>query len=139
LFEQGSGVKEIPPSEVFGAATDELDHRFTGLDASIRETIMKDMQVEDDALQPYIDTCRLGEWCKTAFALAKQDYDDEMAEKTNAGKMMGEAEQKLDEIEKSIGEKEKSRAESLLHSKIRFKPMSKANGSTGFRASFRQH
>ncbi|KAI1001884.1 Nucleoporin [Podosphaera aphanis] len=73
LFEKDSNIKPMSPSEVLGAGTEELDHRFKGLDSSIKERIMKDMKVEDDALRSLIDTVRLEQWHKTVLESVKLD------------------------------------------------------------------
>lgn len=124
---------------MLGAATDELDHRFRGLDASIRETIMKDMQVEDDYLKPFIQACRLDKWYQGALDLARQDYEEEVAEETSNGTKMKQAEEQLAKREQEIAEKEKSKADHLLHSKLKYKPKAILNGSTVFRASIKQY
>jgi nuclear pore complex protein Nup133 len=139
LFDKNSTVKPMSPQDVLGAATDELDHRFTGLDVSIRETIMKDMEVEDDALKPYIATCRLDKWYQGALDLARQDYEEEIAEETDDGRRMKQVEDQLAQVEGDIAEKERAKAETLLHSKPRYKPKAKLNGSTNFRASTKQY
>ena len=139
MFEKESNVTAIQPKDILGAATSELDHRFTGLDVSIRASIMADMSVEDDALEQYIETCRLDKWHQTALDLAKQDYDEEIAEKTDDGKRLNEAEKRLEEIEADIEKKEQVKASSLLHSKLRYKPKFRLNGSTNFRASMKQY
>jgi nuclear pore complex protein Nup133 len=131
-------VKPISPEDVLGAGTEGLDHRFTGLDVSIREKIMKDMQAEDDALTPFIESSRLGKWYQTALAQAKQDFAEEVNDENDNGRKMREAEETLDEVERGIKESERKKAESLLHSKPRQK--SKTNGSLGsFRRSIKQY
>jgi nuclear pore complex protein Nup133 len=141
LFEKNSKVKPISPQDVLGACTDELDHRFTRLDASIRERIMKDMQDEDDAMKPYIGTCRLNKWYQGALDLAKQDFAQEINDETNDGERMRQIAQKLQEVESGIAESEREKAESLLHSKPRYKPKAKADrmGRGSFRASIKSH
>jgi nuclear pore complex protein Nup133 len=138
LFDEKSTVKPISPEDVLGAGTEDLDHRFTGLDASTREKIMKDMQAEDVLLTPYIESSRLDKWYQTALEQAKQDFEEEGNEETDDGRKMKEAEGALDEVERGIKESERRKAESLLHSKPRYKP--KMNGSLGsFRRSIKQY
>jgi nuclear pore complex protein Nup133 len=115
MFEKGSTVKPISPQDVLGAGATELDHRFNGLDAGMREEIMKDMQVEDDQLRPYIQRCRLEKWHQAAVDLAKQDFTAEVDDQTDDGKKMLKAADKLREIEKGIAENERSAAARLLH------------------------
>jgi len=139
IFEKDSNVKPITPQDVLGAGTEELDHRFKRLDTSIRERIMKDMQVEDNSLKPYIEKCRLDKWHQGTLDLATSDFRDEVAEETADGEQMRQAARKLSELEKGITKDEKSKAESLLQSKPRYKPKPKSKldshkGST-FRSS----
>lgn len=115
MFEKGSTVKAMSPKDVLGACTTELDHRFNGLDASMRQEIMKDMKVEDDQLRPYMQRCRLDKWYQAAVDLAKQDFTAEVDDQTDDGKKMLKAADKLVELEKAIAEKERSAAERLLH------------------------
>lgn len=124
---------------MLGAGTDELDHRFRGLDASIRETIMNDMQVEDGLLKPYIQASRLDKWYQGTLDLARQDYEEEIAEETNAGMRIKQAEKQLARIEEAVAEKEREGASKRLHSKNKFKPKARLNGSTNFRASIMQY
>lgn len=115
MFEKGSTVKAMSPQDVLGACTTELDHRFNGLDAGMREEIMKDMQVEDDQLRPYMQRCRLDKWYQAATDLAKQDFAAEVDDRTDDGEQMLKAADKLREIEKGIAENERSAAARLLH------------------------
>jgi nuclear pore complex protein Nup133 len=138
LFDEKSAVKPISPQDVLGAGTEALGHRFTGLDASIRERIMKDMQAEDEKLKPFIESSRLDKWYQTALVQAKQDYAEEINEENDDGRKMKEADEALDEVERGIKESERQKAENLLHSKPRHKP--KMNGSVGsFRRSIKQY
>lgn len=139
LFDVPSNIRPFSPEDVLGAGTDELDHRFRGLDASIRETIMNDMQVEDDLLKPFIQTSRLNKWYQGTLDLARQDYEEEMAEETSAGMRTKQAEEQLAQIEQAVAEKEREGASKRLHSKSKFKPMARLNGSTNFRASIMQY
>ncbi|RDW91353.1 hypothetical protein BP5796_02518 [Coleophoma crateriformis] len=133
LFDPSTNVKPLGPKDVLTASTTDLDGRFNGLDASIREFIMKDMQVESAALKPFIDTCRLEKWHQSALELAKLDFEQELSEETIDGTMMQDAAKKLEEVEKEIKELELKNASNLLHSKPNFKARPKQNG--GFRAS----
>ena len=138
LFDEKTTVKPVSPEDVLGAGTKELDHRFTGLDISSREKIMKNMQAEDDALTPLIESSRLDKWYQTALAQAKQDYADEVNEVNDDGRKMKEAEEALEEVERGIKESERTKAENLLHSRSRSK--TKMNGSLGsFRKSIKQY
>lgn len=121
LFDNDPYVHPSSPQDVIGAGVTELDHRFKGLDASIKESIMKDMQSEDDALKPFIDSCRLEKWYHGALDLAKQDFADAVAGETNDGERMQRMADQLKEIEASITYKEQERASTLLHGKPRYK------------------
>ena len=116
MFENGSPVKHVSPQQVLGASTDELDHRFKGMDASQRETLMKDMQMEDDALVPHLEHAQLDHWYQAAMDLAKQDFTDEVNEETNKGDKMKLVALQLEEIEKDLRAKSREEAEDLLHS-----------------------
>jgi nuclear pore complex protein Nup133 len=138
LFDEKSPVKPVSPEDVLGAGTEELDHRFTGLDVSIREKIMKDMQAEDVLLTPFIKSCRLDKWYQTALVQAKQDYAEEVNDENDDGRKMKEAEETLKQVERGIKENERKKAESLLHAKPRHNL--KANGHVGsFRRSIKQY
>jgi nuclear pore complex protein Nup133 len=138
LFDKNLTVKPVSPEEALRAGTDVLDHRFTGLDASIRERIMKDMHAEDVLLTPYIESCRLDKWYQTALEQAKQDFEEEVNDENDDGRKMKGAEEALDEVERGIKESERRKAESLLHSKPMYR--AKANGSLGsFRRSVKQY
>lgn len=140
LFDKNSTVRPISPHDVLGACRDELDHRFTRLDASIREMIMKAMQVEDEKLKPYIEKARLDKWYESILDLAKEDSEKELTEETNSGASMKDVENQLAEVERGIAEGERRKAESLLHSKPRYKPKAKMNGSVAkFRSSIKQY
>lgn len=136
MFEKDSYITPISPRDVLGAGTETLELRFTGLDEHIRDTIMRDMQAEDDALLPLIEQNRLDKWHHSVLELAKADFAKEVDEETDGGKLMQEAEEMLEETEKRIKSNETGRAETLLHSKPRYKPKAKLNG--GLRASIKQ-
>lgn len=128
----------MSPEEVLGAGTEDPDPRFAALDASIREQLAQDMLLEDDDLQPLIEKCRLGQWYESALAQAKDDCDAELNEETDDGSKMNEIAAKLIDLEEGIKESEMKKAESLLHSKPRYKPKAKMNGKLGnFRSSFK--
>jgi nuclear pore complex protein Nup133 len=138
LFEKNSGTKPINPENALGAYIEDLNHRFTGLDVSIQETIKKDMQAEDEALARFIETCQLEKWYQAALDLAKRDVMEEINEETEDGEKMQEIADKLMDIEKQIAKNERSKAETILHSKPRYKPGTKLDGSVGnFRSSSR--
>lgn len=121
-----------------GAYTEELNYRFKGLDASIQESIKKDMRAEDEALSKYIDTCQLGKWYQAALDLAKRDVMEEINEETDDGQKMRRVAARLTEIENQISQSEKDKAQSLLHSTQRYRPKPKIDRSKGkFRASSR--
>ncbi|KAF4636233.1 hypothetical protein G7Y89_g1852 [Cudoniella acicularis] len=137
LFDKASTIKPIKPRDILGACTDELDHRFSGLDASIRERITKDFEVEDDNFNVLLERYRLEKWYSEALDLARQDFTEEVADETEDGKKMRQVKMALEEAEKAISEKEKSAAERLLHSKLTFKPKAKLNG--GFSNSVKKY
>jgi len=122
-------VKSFSPQDVVGACTEQLDHRFDRLDASIKERIMMDMRIEDEALAPYLNTCRLDKWYQGALDLAKKDVEKDVDEETNDGKKMQDIAQKLHDMEMEIAKNEKSKAQALLKSKPRFKV--RRGGSAG--------
>lgn len=129
MFEKNSSIKPMSPQDVLGACTDELDHRFNGLDVNMREELMKDMQVEDDRLKPFIQRCRLEKWYQGALDLAKQDFTAATDDQTDDGKRMSRAAEKLREIERSIAETERSKAESELHQPSPVKAKSRIEGA----------
>lgn len=131
-------MRPINPENVLGAFTEDLNHRFAGLDVSIQESIKKDMQAEDEALSRYIETCQMEKWYQAALDLAKRDVMEEVNEETEDGEKMQGVAAKLAEIESQIAQNERNKAESLLHSKPRYKHKAKLDGSVGnFRASSR--
>jgi nuclear pore complex protein Nup133 len=99
---------------VLGTYTDELQERFHGLDVSVMEGILKDMQTEDDALKPYVETCQLEKWYQSALDLAKLDFADELDAETDDGQNMREVAQTLEGIESQINEKLKAEADKAL-------------------------
>jgi len=140
LFNKSSIVTPMSPEEIAGACTDELDHRFTGLDDSIQDRIMKDYQKEDDQFLIYFEKCRLNKWYVSALDQARQDFAEAIAEETKDGKNMIEAKDELENIEAAIAQKELSKAEGLLRAKPRYKPKVRANGVAGsFRSSIKQY
>jgi len=140
LFDSDSTVLPISPSEIAGACTDELDSRFTGLDESIQDRIIRDYQVEDDNFSGYLEKCRLDQWHSSILQQAKQDFAGEITGETEDGKNMNDAKYELEEIEAIIIQKEKGKADGLLRSKHRYRPKARASGGTGsFRASIKQY
>jgi nuclear pore complex protein Nup133 len=120
------------------AGTDQLDHRFENIDASIRERLMKNMQAERDALRPYLDTSQLEKWCRAALDLARDDFRREVDAETDEGQSMRLAALKLQEIEEGIAQREQDTARAALQSKPRPKRKAKLDGSlTRFKASLR--
>ncbi|CAL3967495.1 unnamed protein product [Diplocarpon coronariae] len=138
LFEKNTNVKPIGPREVLGAGSDNFEERFASSDDSTLESIMKDMQVEDDALEPLIEKYRLEQWFETIYEQAKQKYELDLEEQTDDGSAMQQGASRLAEIEQGIRKNEQTRAESLLHSKPRYKPKAKGSGNSGsFRHSIK--
>ncbi len=131
-------MKPMSPQDVSGAGTEELGDRFAGSDAITRENLMKEMQIEDDAMEPLREKYRLDVWYESILDAAKCDFEHELAEETEDGQKMQQMAVRLDEVEREIKENEQRKAESLLHSKPRYKPKAKANGKLGdFRHSIR--
>jgi nuclear pore complex protein Nup133 len=96
------------------------------------------MQAEDEALSRYIETCQLEKWYQAVSDLAKRDVMEEVNEETENGEKMQRVAAKVMEIENQITQNERNKAESLLHSKPRYKPKAKLDRSVGkFRASSR--
>ena len=117
-----------------------MGERFASLDASIRDRILRDMQVEDGKLRPFIEKSRLEKWYHAALELARDDFKLELDEQTDDGEKMKQAEKALSEIEEGIKEDEERKAEGLLHSKPRYKLRSKVSGGLGnFRSSIKQY
>ena len=137
-FEKNSAARPINPEHVLGAYTEELNHRFNGLDVSIQESIKKDTRAEDEALSKCIETCQLEKWYQAALDLAKRDVMEEVNEETDDGEKMRRVAAKLTQIESQISQNERNKAESLLHSKQRYKPKPRLDRSVGkFRVSSR--
>ncbi|QSZ32551.1 hypothetical protein DSL72_002129 [Monilinia vaccinii-corymbosi] len=132
IFEKDLTIQPLSPQEVIGACTVELEQRWSRIDASMRERMMQDYQIEDDALTPYLETARLEKWHQQVLDLAKQDFRNEIEEETNEGSIMNqEAAKTLEDLERSIAENEKGRAEDMLMSKPRYrsKPTFDGRGS----------
>merc|ERR1712093_436233 len=131
FFEKNKNMKPMNNEEVLGAGVADVEGRFANTDASTLERIVGDMQVEDDNL-------RLKDWYGTVLDKAKQDYETELAEETDVGKNMQQAQARLAIAEGEIREAELRRADTLLHSKQRYRPKAKTNGRLGkFRQSIR--
>lgn len=128
----------MSPQEVIGACTEELEQRWSRIDASMRERMMQDYQIEDDALVPFLDTARLEKWHQQALELAKQDFRNEIGAVTSEGSTGNkEAENMLEELEKSIRENEKERAEGMLLSRPRFNGKGRLEAGASLRGSVR--
>jgi nuclear pore complex protein Nup133 len=110
-------LQPFGPQDVAGACTEDLYEQLNRLNANLREGILKDMRVEDEALKPLIDTCRLDKWYQSALDLAKQDSADEVDETAIENKKMPDIAEKLASIERQIMEKEQRGAEKALHSR----------------------
>ncbi|KAG4029551.1 hypothetical protein MFRU_015g00900 [Monilinia fructicola] len=129
IFEKDLTIKPLIPQEVIGACTDELEQRWSRIDASMRERMMQDHQIEDDALTPYLETARLEKWHQQALEVAKLDFRNEIGAETSEGSIMDrEAARTLEELERSIADNEKGRAEDMLMSKPRHKAKPKFDG-----------
>jgi nuclear pore complex protein Nup133 len=131
LFEKPSSLSPVSPRGALGASTDELDERFRGLDSSVREPLLKDMQAEDQSLKDYIDKCRLEKWFEGALDLAKRDVQEEAHRETEDGEIMTRVAQKLREKEEMIAAEGRKAAMEMLRAKPRYKPKPKLNGSMG--------
>lgn len=137
IFEKDATIKPLEPKEVLGAGTEEVDSRFSRLDASSQRKIMKDMQAEDEALLPYIERCRLDKWHLTTLDLAREDFRHEVAEENKDGEQMKQGAAALQELERGLLQRETSRADQLLHEKPRYKPKArgKLEGKSTLRSS----
>ncbi len=130
----------MSPSDVLRAGTDRLPQHFAGLDANQRERFTRDMEIEEDALKPLIEKCRLEKWFESALDQANRDFEEVLAEETDAGRNMIGAAERLEDIEREIKEKVKEDAERKLHRKPRYQPAKKMNGSMRkFRSSVREY
>ncbi|KAI9643128.1 hypothetical protein NHQ30_008863 [Ciborinia camelliae] len=129
IFEKDLTIKPLSPQEVIGACTDELEHRWSRIDASMRERMMRDYQIEDDGLNIYIEAARLEKWHQQAVELAKQDFRNEIGAKTSEGSVMDiEAASLLEELEREIANNEKGRAEGMLLSRPKHRARPKFDG-----------
>lgn len=102
---------------------------------------MKDMQAEDDALNPSLQQGRLEKWFQGALELAKQDYAEGVEAETTQGHNLSGAAEELLRLEQAIHEKEQARGNSLLRTRPRYKARAKlnGNGSASFKASIKQY
>lgn len=106
------------PEEVLGAGTDELDHRFDEMGADVKQKHMKCMQLEDNALQPYLEKAQLGKWARAVLDLAKEDFMRGVDSDTDDGERKRLGALKLREIEERIAESSVEKSLPLkLHSK----------------------
>ncbi|KAG9234385.1 Non-repetitive/WGA-negative nucleoporin C-terminal-domain-containing protein [Amylocarpus encephaloides] len=108
LFDEKSIIEPMAPDDILGACTDNLGQRFTGLDVSIREGIMKDFRAEDDAFKAYIDKDRLDKWHQGVLEEAKSEFARNLEEETNNGMMVEETNEALEQKEKKIADQEKA-------------------------------
>lgn len=94
----------MTPEEVHGAGSDEVDSRFKNMDASIRESLTRDLQDEDNALKPLIEKYRLEKWFQGVLDLAKEDYAECLAVETETGPNMESVVAELQRLETAIRE-----------------------------------
>lgn len=135
LFEAPSNLKPLKPSEAHGAGTQSLDSRYSSLDQSVIEAVMKDMEAEDQILQSYIKKHRLDMWFDQTLNMAKRDVEAEMNEVTATGQKMLKAAEELQKIEMAIrkpDEKESNGKEVVLK-----KAQVNGHARTGLRSSVR--
>lgn len=137
LLDAESGITAITPSDIIQISDDDLDQRFQTSDDDVRDSLLKDLRDECAALEPYLIRSRLSEWHKEVVGLARQDYADSIILETKEGHGMQEIGEELRKLEQAISEKEHAKSESLLKSKLRYKPKARLNGSTDFRSSLR--
>lgn len=123
---------------MLGASTAELDERYRGLDAGVREPLLADMRAEDGALARLVAGCRLGKWFEGALDLARRAVADEAAAEVRAAKGMRDVAAQLRAIEGEIEVRERERAREMLRSKPRQRARQRVGGggSFGFGASF---
>ncbi|CZS98547.1 related to NUP133 Nuclear pore protein [Rhynchosporium graminicola] len=126
-FENNSNMRPMDPIDVTDAGVSDVEERFSQLDASIKENLADEMQVEVDSLA-LEEKHRLSKWFNTVTEKAKGDYEAALAEATDEGKSMHQVEAQLALVEGDIKEKERIKADGLLHSKQRYKPKPKTNG-----------
>ena len=130
----------MSPSDVLRAGIDRLPQHFASLDANQRERFTRDMELEDDALRPLMEKCRLEKWFESALDQANRDFEEVLAEETDVGKNMIGAAGRLEDIERDIKERVKEDAERKLHGKPRYQPAKKINVSMSkFRTSVREY
>ncbi|ESZ92355.1 hypothetical protein SBOR_7265 [Sclerotinia borealis F-4128] len=129
IFEKDLTIKALSPQEVIGACTNELEQRWSRIDASMRERMMQDYQIEDAELNIYFEAARIEKWHQQALELAKQDFRNEIGAETNEGSVMDrEAARTLEDLERSIADNEKGKAEGMLMSKPRHRVRPKFDG-----------
>ncbi|KHJ35852.1 putative nuclear pore complex subunit nup133 [Erysiphe necator] len=102
LFEKEAILKPVTPQECLEAGTQTLDHRLQMLDVSIREKLMKEMQIESDALKLLIDSSQLNQWHKTLLDLVKLDLEKELEEEVENEKRVQHAAEQLRSIEELL-------------------------------------
>jgi len=130
----------MTPEDVQGAGIEEVDSRFQNMDGSIKDGFMRDLRDEDNALKPAIEKYRLERWFQGVLDLAKGDYAESLAVETESGPNMESVVTELQRLETAIQEQEIGKSESLLKTKLRFKPGKvRLNGSTNMRASIKQY
>ncbi|KAJ5051528.1 uncharacterized protein L3040_001304 [Drepanopeziza brunnea f. sp. 'multigermtubi'] len=133
LFDKNTNVKAMNPREILVAGTEELEDRFTSSDASTQESILKDMQLEEDFLELLMEKHRLEKWYETIYDRAEREYEEALADETEDGNKMQEAAFMLDSKERELKRREEEKSDGLLHSKPRFKPKTKLNGRSSTR------
>lgn len=138
IFEKDLTIKPLSPQEVIGACTDELEQRWSRIDASMRKRMMEDYQIEDEVLNSYLETARIENWHQQAAELAKQDFRNEIGAESTEGSIMNrEAARTLEDLERSIADNEKERAESMLLSRPRHRARPKFDGRSSASGSVR--
>ena len=118
LFDKPSRLQILTPTAVLGAAS-ELDDRYRGLDAGVRDPLLADMRAEDAALKTYIESCRLGKWFEGALDLARRSVEEEKKAEEEGKRGLKEVAERLREIEGEIEERERAVAREMLRSKPR--------------------
>lgn len=89
---------------------------------------MRDMELEDSELKPFLDASQLEKWWQGILDLATSDHKEDVAEETEEGGRVQDAEQRYYEIEEEIEVKERKNAKALLKSP-HFRPKARINGS----------
>jgi len=135
LFDKPSRLQVLKPEQVVGACTEELDDRYRGLDAGVRQPLLADMRAEDAQLKEYMGKFRLAKWFEGTLDLARRSVAEEAREARKEEMGMRSVARQLQDIEAEITERQRKAALEMLRSKPRHRPRVRVGGS--FRSSIR--